>query len=115
MGVWGDQPWDNDDAAEFFSELFSEEFHAKVMAALREDDSPLKWLAAAWVVDRLAHSAYVWCDPAAMHEACHAAADRLEQLAAEDEVDEEYGYGDPEHFRRQAAELRARRHRPLGL
>jgi hypothetical protein len=112
MGVWGDQPWDNDGAADFFGSVFPADFHDKVMAALRLDDFDAgDWQevwAAAWLVHALAHSGYVW--PGDMRAACVLAAERLDQLAAYDEPP-----ADPEVLRRQAAELRARRHRPLGL
>lgn len=115
MGAWGDQPWDNDAAADFFAELFPADVHAKTMAALRADDHDGGgWRAAAWVVYQLAQSAYVWPGgPEAMAEACEAAAARLEQLAAESEEGDECW--DWEQLRREAAELRVRRHRPLGL
>lgn len=114
MGAWGHQPWDNDSAADFFHDLFPVEFHDKVMATLRDEDlDGEEWRAAAWVVYQLAHSAYVWPGGAvAMAEACQAAADRLEQLAAESEEGDEFW--DWEQLRREAAELRTRRHRPLG-
>lgn len=111
MGVWGDQPWDNDGAADFFDDLFPAGFHDKVMAALRLPDLGDDWQevwAAAWLVYALAHSGYVW--PGDMDEACHVAAERMEEMAAEEEPEAE-----PDMLRRQAAELRARRHRPLGM
>lgn len=112
MGAWGDQPWDNDSASDFFFGLFPPGFHDKVVAGLRSDDE-FEVRAAAWVVYQLAHSGYVWPPtPAAMHEACALAADKLEELATEsEEGDEVWNW---EQLRREAAELRARRHRPLG-
>lgn len=114
MGAWGRQAWDNDAAADFFHHLFPSETHDRVMTALREDDlDGGEWRAAAWVVYQLAHSAYVWPGGAeAMAEVCRAAADRLDQLAAESEAGDEFW--DWEQLRREAAELRGRTHRPLG-
>ncbi len=115
MGAWGHQPWGNDAASDFFLDLFPADVHEKVMAALRNEDlDGGEWRAAAWVVYQLAHSGYVWPGgAAAMSEACEAAAGRLEQLAAESEQGNEFW--DWEQLRREAAELRARRHRPRGL
>lgn len=104
MGAWGDQPWDNDAAADFFAELFPPDFHDRVMAALSAEADEEEWRAAAWVVYTLAQSPYVWPgDPKNMAEACRAAADRLEQLA-------EY-HSEPAEtpkLRQQAVELRGR-------
>lgn len=112
MGAWGRQPWDNDSASDFFIRLFRPEFHHKVMAGLRSDDE-FEVRAAAWVVYQLAQSGYVWPpEPAAMYEACGLAADKLDELAQESEEGDEFW--DWEQLRREAAELRARRHRPLG-
>ena len=115
MGAWGHRPWENDAAADFFGDLFPPGFHDKVMAALREDDDDGgRWRAAAWVVSALAHSSYLWPGaPSTMEDACRAAANRLEQLAAESEAGDEFW--DPDELRREAAALRARRHHPLGL
>lgn len=112
MGVWGHQPWENDGAADFFAELLPVAFHDRVMAALRlpdldSGDWEEVW-AAAWVVHALAHSGYVW--PGDMAAACTLAAERLEEMAAQDEP-----WADTGVLRQQATELRARRHRPLGL
>ncbi len=113
MGAWGDKPWENDSAADFFDDLFPADFHDKVMAGLRSEDED-EARAAAWLVSALAHSGYIWPgDPEQMAEACHLAATRLEQLATEAEEDGELEYG--EQLRREAAELQARRHRPLGM
>ncbi len=112
MGVWGEQPWDNDGAADFFGELLPEAFHDRVMAALSLPDlDGGEWQevwAAAWTVHALAHSGYVW--PGDMAAACRLAADRLEEMAGQEEP-----WADPALLLRQAAELRARQHRPLGL
>lgn len=114
MGAWGKEPWDNDSAADFFHSVFGDGFHDRVMASLREEDfDGGEWRAAAWLVYQLAHSAYVWPGGAgAMADACRLAADRLDQLATESEEGDEFW--DWDRLRREAAELRARRHRPLG-
>lgn len=112
MGAWGRQPWDNDTAADFFGDLFPPDFHDKVVAGLRgEDEEEVR--AAAWVVLQLAHSAYVWPgDGGTLGEVCALAADKLEELATASEEGEEFW--DWDQLRREAAELRSRRHRPLG-
>jgi hypothetical protein len=112
MGAWGRKPWENDDAADFFAGLFPPDFHDKIMAALRSEwEEEVR--AAAWVVTQLAHSGYVWPpNPEAMIEACRLAADKLEELATESEQGDELW--DWDELRREAAELRTRRHRPLG-
>lgn len=115
MGAWGDLPWENDGAADFFGDLFPPDFHDKVATALRGDD-PSEVRAAAWLVTQLAHSAYIWPgEPGNMGAICLLAAERLEWLAAASEEEDTDDWGDPADLRRAAAELRARRHRPLGL
>ncbi|VTS05945.1 hypothetical protein [Tuwongella immobilis] len=114
MGAWGNEPWDNDSAADFFHHLLTPDFHDKIMAALSaEDFDGGEWRAAAWVVYQLAHSGYVWPGGSVpMAEACGLAAQRLEQIALEsDEGDE---FWDSDRLRAEAESLRSRRHRPLG-
>lgn len=112
MGAWGRNPWDNDTAADFFAELLPPAFHERVMAGLRsewEEESR----AAAWVVLKLAHGCYVWpCEAVQFNELCKLAADRLEEIAQESEDGDEFW--DWNELRKEAEELRTRRHRPLG-
>ncbi|MFO0884059.1 MAG: DUF4259 domain-containing protein [Pirellulales bacterium] len=37
MGTWGDEPWDNDDAADWFADLISDKFVKQIDSALRKD------------------------------------------------------------------------------
>lgn len=59
------------------------------------------------------HGCYVWpCDAVQFDELCKLAADRLEEIAQESEDGDEFW--DWNELRKEAEELRTRRHRPLG-
>ena len=59
MGAWGDEPWDNDDAADWFGDLWDDvPIVERVHAGLQADDS---WVmvAALWLSAQLCR-VYVW-------------------------------------------------------
>jgi len=61
MGAWGDEPWDNDDAADWFAELISPKFVKQIDVALRKDpeDDYETVRAACYVLNVLGHN-YIW-------------------------------------------------------
>lgn len=61
MGTWGDEPWDNDDAADWFADLISDKFVKQIDSALRKDpeDEYDTIRAACYVLSVLGHN-YVW-------------------------------------------------------
>lgn len=59
MGVWGDEPWDNDAAADFFGDLWDAvPIVDRVHAGLRADDTFVQ-VAALWLCAQLCR-VYVW-------------------------------------------------------
>ncbi|WP_206026375.1 hypothetical protein [Roseimicrobium sp. ORNL1] len=81
MGDWGNLPWDNDSAADWFGDLFDETKLAnRVEATLKLDakDSPEEVRAAAAMVLLLGHT-YVWPIDK-LDEHLTLAADRLEEI-----------------------------------
>ncbi len=67
MGAWGHEPWDSDDAADWFSELISAKFVKQIDTALRKDpeDEFETIRAACYVLNVMGHI-YIW--PAAKLE-----------------------------------------------
>ncbi len=60
MGAWGEKPYDNDTAADWFDHLFNKtKFAAEVEKGLASDNID-EQRAAAFVVEKLAVSVYVW-------------------------------------------------------
>ena len=61
MGAWGDEPWDNDDAAGWFADLISVKFVKQIDIALHKDpvDDHETIRAACYVLNVLGHN-YIW-------------------------------------------------------
>ena len=60
MGAWGHQPWDNDDAADWFAGFFqSGEYDARMREAFEEEDEPDFIRAACYILQTLGR-VYVW-------------------------------------------------------
>lgn len=83
MGAWGEQPWENDSAADWFGDLWDgTPIVGRVHAGLRSDDT-LEAVAALWLCSQLCRI-YVW-PVDAVDQTLHlgiAVADRI--LAGED-------------------------------
>lgn len=59
MGAWGDEPWDNDNAADWFGALWDDlPIVERVQAGLQADDS-WEMVAALWLCSQLCRT-YVW-------------------------------------------------------
>ncbi len=84
MGAWGDQPWDNDDAADFFGDLWEDTpIVDRVIAGLTSGTSSVV-VAASWLLLGIGR-VYVW-PVDRLDEALTAAIDALEViLTGEDE------------------------------
>lgn len=107
MGTWGEKPWDNDAAADYYGELFEDTGLAERVARTlnSEDVSPDEWRAAASVVVLLGR-VYVWPIDS-YEEHLELAARRLEQILEGDS--RETLWRDPymrRRFREQVAEER---------
>ena len=85
MGVWGDAPWDNDTAADWFGQIFDEtQFADRIAEGLNADlDKHPEIVRAAAHVVYLLGRAYVW--PAgSLKQHLQLAVDRLQALADRD-------------------------------
>jgi hypothetical protein len=86
MGTWGSQPWESDDAADWFAKTFEGiDLDARVEQALKYDDRYGEIRAAAYLLRVLGHSPQVWPGkPDRLQEHVASAVKRLRAMAAPD-------------------------------
>lgn len=85
MGVWGNNPWENDSAADWFSSAFAGvDLEARISTGL-DDESPDRCRAAAYLLSLLGNP-YVWPgDPGRLARLVDKALTRMESLASDGE------------------------------